>query len=88
MAYTQGFRDSASGKKKKKKNNLPVNAGNIKYTCLIPGLGRSSKKWQTTPEFLLGKSHEQLILVGYSPQGPKESDTTEGSEHTKGKSNL
>ena len=83
MDYTQGFPGSASGKK-----NFPVNAGDIKYTCLISWLGRSSKKWQTTPEFLLGKSHEQMILVGYNTQGPKESDTTEATEHTKGKSNL
>ena len=30
-----------------------------------------------TPVFLLGKSHGQKSLVGYSPQGRKESDTTE-----------
>ena len=30
-----------------------------------------------TPVFLLGKSHGQKSLMGYSPQGRKESDTTE-----------
>ena len=31
----------------------------------------------TTPIFLPGKSHGQRSLVGYSPRGHKESDTTE-----------
>ena len=51
---------------------------------LIPGLGRSLKRaWQSTPVFLLGESpwtenpHGQWSLVGYSPWGHKESDTTE-----------
>ena len=35
------------------------------------------KKWQPTPAFLPGKSHGQRSLVGYSPRGHKESDTTE-----------
>ena len=30
-----------------------------------------------TPVFLSGESHGQKSLVGYIPQGPKESDTTE-----------
>ena len=32
---------------------------------------------QSTPVFLPGKSHGQRSLVGYSPWGRKESDTTE-----------
>ena len=45
----------------------------------IPGLGRSpwSRKWQPTPVLLPGESYGQKILVGYSPRGHKESDTTE-----------
>ena len=35
------------------------------------------RKWQPTPVFLPGKSHEQRSLAGYSPRGHKESDTTE-----------
>ena len=31
----------------------------------------------STPVFLLGKSHGRRSLVGYSPWGRKESDTTE-----------
>ena len=34
-------------------------------------------KLQPTPVFLPGKSHGQRSLVGYSPWGRKESDTTE-----------
>ena len=40
----------------------------------IPGLGRA---WQPTPVFLPGEPHGQRSLVGYSPWGCKESDTTE-----------
>ena len=32
-------------------------------------------KWQPTPVFLPGKSHEERSLVGYSSWGHKESDT-------------
>ena len=35
------------------------------------------RKWQSTPVFLPGESHGWRSLVGYSPQGRKESDTTE-----------
>ena len=35
------------------------------------------RKWQPTPVFLPGESHGQRSLVGYSPPGCKESDTTE-----------
>ena len=35
------------------------------------------RKWQPTPVFLPGKSHGQRSIVGYSPWGLKESDTTE-----------
>ena len=34
-------------------------------------------KWQSTPVFLPGESHGRRSLVGYSPKGRKEYDTTE-----------
>ena len=34
------------------------------------------RKWQPTPVFLPGESHGRRSLVGYSPRGRKESDTT------------
>ena len=35
------------------------------------------RKWQSTPVFFPGESHGQRSLVGYSPWGHKELDTTE-----------
>ena len=35
------------------------------------------RQWHPTPVLLAGKSHRQRSLVGYSPWGPEESDTTE-----------
>ena len=40
------------------------------------------RKWQPTPVFLPGKSHEQRSLMGYSPWGHKKSDATERLTHT------
>ena len=46
---------------------------------MILGLGRfpQRREWLLTPVFLLGESHGQRSLVGYSPKGIKESDTVE-----------
>ena len=38
-----------------------------------------TKKWQPTPVFSPGETHGQRSLVGYSPQGRKELDTTEAT---------
>ena len=38
------------------------------------------RQWQSTPELLPGKSHGQRSLIGWSPWGCKESDTTERLE--------
>ena len=35
------------------------------------------RKWQPTPVLMPGKSYGRRSLVGYSPRGRKESDTTE-----------
>ena len=35
------------------------------------------RKWQATPVLLPGESRGRRSLVGYSPWGRKESDTTE-----------
>ena len=40
------------------------------------------RKWQPTPVFLPGKSHGWKSLVGYSPWGRKELDTTKWLTHT------
>ena len=67
-------------KKKKEKNiNLPVNIGVTGDVGSSPGLGRSPRgETVPTPLLLPEKSHGQRSLVGYSPKGHKELDTTEG----------
>ena len=40
------------------------------------------KGMQPTPVFLPGESHRQRSLMGYSPWGHKELDTTEQLTHT------
>ena len=59
--------------------NLPANAGDVKDTGSITGLRRflGAGNSKPMPVFLLGKSNGQRSLVGYSPWGLKESDTTE-----------
>ena len=39
------------------------------------------REWQPTPVFLPGESHGQRSLVGYSPWGHKELETTERLSH-------
>ena len=39
------------------------------------------REWQPTPVFLPGESQGQRRLAGYSPWGPKESDTTEHTHY-------
>ena len=62
-------------------------ACNAKDLGLIPVLGRSpgGRERLPTPVFLPGESHGQRSLVGYSPWGHTDSDTTEQlsiSQHT------
>ena len=59
--------------------NPPPKARDPKDTGSIPGLERSLdlRALQHTPVFLLGESHGQRSLEGYSSWGHKESDTTE-----------
>ena len=42
------------------------------------------REWQSTPVFLPGELRGQRRLVGYSPWGHKELDTTEQLTHTHG----
>ena len=59
--------------------NLPANAGHgfSPWVRKIPW----RRAWQPTPVFLPRESHGQRSLVGYSPWGCKESDTTEATLH-------
>ena len=54
-----------------KKYLLPTFGIFITYTCV------RKRRWQPTPVLLPGKSHGWRSLVGCSPWGCKESDTTE-----------
>ena len=55
---------------------LPHSAVNL-CTLKIPW----RRTWQPTPVFLPGKSHGQRNLVSYRPQGCKESNMSEATEH-------
>ena len=51
-----------------------------KQETRVQSLGQGDplgKEWLLTPVFLPGEFHGQKTLVGYSPWGRKESDTTE-----------
>ena len=59
-------------------NNPPARAGDMR--CRFDPQVRKipwRRAWQPTPVFLPGESHGQRSLVGYSPWGRKQSDTTE-----------
>ena len=56
-------------------------AGDAEDLGLTPGLGRSPGGGHGNP-LLPGESCGQRSLVGYSPQGRKESGTTQMTEHT------
>ena len=45
---------------------------------LISAVGMWRRQWHPTPVLLPGKSHGQRSLVGFSPWGREESDTTKG----------
>ena len=53
--------------------NPPANPGDIRDSGSIPW----RRQWQPTPVCLPGKSHGQRSLVGHSPWGRTESNTTE-----------
>ena len=59
--------------------NLPANAGDIRDMGSISGSERSPGEGNGNP---LQYSHGQRSLAGYGPQGCKESDMTEATEHT------
>ena len=63
----------------------PALAGKFFTTSAIwEAHNKLAKEWQLAPVFLRGEFHGQRSLVGYSPWGCKESDTTERLTHTQG----
>ena len=62
---------------KSKHLNL-LNTGNHLHSIyIVLGIRRWRRQWQPTPVLLPGKSHGWRSLVGCSPWGREESDTTE-----------
>ena len=61
----------------------PINSSTHIYkmsVSIISLLLNWRRKWQPTPVFLPGESHGQRSLVGCSPGGRTESDTTEATQ--------
>ena len=60
-------------------SEVKASASNAGDLGSIPGLGKIPwrRKWQPSLVLLPGESHGRRSLVGYIPQGRKESDTTE-----------
>ena len=58
--------------------NPPANAGDMRRG-FIPWVGKIPwrRAWKPTPVFLPAESYGQRNLMGCSPKGCKESDTTE-----------
>jgi len=73
----RGFPGSSSGKEP------DCQCRSYKRCMFDPWLGKIpwSRKWQPTAVFLPGKSHRQWNLTDHSPQGHRESDTTEAHTH-------
>ena len=71
--------------------NLPANVGDAREVGPIPVSGRSLGigNWQPTPVILPVKFHGQRSLVGCSPWGRKELDTTgHARTHLRSKTRL
>ena len=68
----QGFPGGVSGKEPTSQCRRHKRHGLDLWVRKIP----SRRSWQLTPVFLPRESHEQRSLVGYSPVGRKELDTT------------
>ena len=49
----------------------------VKIRCMYVFMNAWRRQWQPTPVLLPGKSYGRRSLVGYSPWGREESDTTE-----------
>ena len=73
ILLNMGFPGGASGKEPACQCRRPKRGRFDPWVGKIPW----RRAWQPTPVFLPGESHGQRILVGYGPQGHKESDKTE-----------
>ena len=76
-----GFPGGTSGKELACQSRRPKRCRFIPWVEKIPW----KRAWQPTPIFLLGESHGQRKLAGYSPWGGKELDTTKETVRKKKK---
>ena len=58
-------------------NNLHHQGLLVKFVIIVVVIKERRRQWHPTPVLLPGKSHGQRSLVGCSPWGCTESDTTE-----------
>ena len=82
LLNTRGFPRDASGKEPACQRRRRKWRGFDPWLRKIPWRKKKRKipwrrKWQPTPVYLPGESHGQMRLVGYSPWGWKELNTTE-----------
>ena len=73
MCYIRGFPAVASGREPAcqcRRNRFDPWVGKIPWR----------RAWQSTAVFTPGESHGQRGLLGYGPQGGKESDRTEATD--------
>ena len=85
VAQWKGFPSSASSKE------FACQCRRRKRCRFDPWVGKSPwrRKWHSIPKVLLGKSHGQRSLAGYSPWGCKESNMIERpSMHTQHKGKV
>ena len=71
----KGFPGGATGKEPACQCRRHKRGGFNPWVRRIPWM----RAWQPTPVFLPGKCHGWKSLVGYSPWGQKESDTSEAT---------
>ena len=75
LAGSRGFPGGPGGKEPASQCTRCKRCGFDTWVRKIPW----RRKWRPTPVFFPGKFHRQRSLMGYSPWGPKESDTTEAT---------
>ena len=78
MDISTGFSGGISGKESACQCRRHKRCRFVPWVRKIPW----RRAWPPAPVFLLGDSHEQRSLAGYSLQGRKELDTTEVTQHT------
>ena len=73
IIFTLGFLGNTSGKEPTCLYRRLKRGGFNPWVGMVPW----RRAWPPTQVFLLGESHGERSLAGYSPQGCKEFDTTE-----------